>query len=142
MKYQNVAVSAFIPHNGKVLIVQRAADEKFLPNIWEQVGGKVEWGENPLAGLVREVKEEAGITVKALQPYYVSDYTPNDERHMIEIGIICEVIGNPDITLSPEHQAYAWATEAEIKNHPGITDWMREEILQGFNFLQQWNSSN
>lgn len=29
MKHQNVAVSAFIPHDGKILIVQRVADKAF-----------------------------------------------------------------------------------------------------------------
>jgi 8-oxo-dGTP diphosphatase len=138
MKYQRVAVSAFIPHNDRVLIVQRAADEKFLPDMWELVGGKVEWGENPYLGLVREVKEEAGIIVKPLQPYYVSDYTPNKGRHMVEIGIICKIIGSSTIKLSLEHQDYYWATEEEIRNHLQITEWMKQEILIGFEFLRRW----
>lgn len=142
MKYQNVAVSAFIPHEDKVLIVQRAADEDFLPNSWEQVGGKIEWGEDPFEGLVREVQEEAGITVKPLQAYWVQSYTPNSDRHMVEVGIICELVGKSDVTLSEEHQAYEWVTEDEVKAISPMTDSMREEILSGFSFLRVWKSDN
>jgi len=142
MKYQNVAVSAFVPHDGKVLVVQRAADEDFLPDNWEQVGGKIEWGENPFDGLVREVMEEAGITVKPVQVYWLSDYTPNSDRHMVEAGIICELVGSPDVKLSHEHQAYKWVTEDEIKKISPMTDSMREEILAGFNFLREWKGSS
>lgn len=138
MKYQNVAVSAFIPQGDKVLIVQRAADEDFLPDSWEQVGGKIEWGETPFDGLIREVKEEAGIAVKPMQVYWLTDYTPNGERHMVEAGIICEVEGNPQVQLSNEHQAYRWVTEEEVKNVSPMTDSMREEIIAGFVFLRQW----
>jgi 8-oxo-dGTP diphosphatase len=135
MKSQQIVVSAFIHHDGKILLAQRAADEDFLPNVWEQVGGKLEWGENPYDGLVREVKEEVGITVKPLYPYFVSHYTPDDERHLVEIAFICEVVGNAEVKLSSEHQAYAWITAEEVKVRPDMTDFMKEEILAGFDFI-------
>lgn len=137
MKYQKVAVSAFILKDDKVLIAKRAADEDFLPDSWEQVGGKVEWGENPFDGLVREVKEEVGLTVKPGQVYWLHHYTPNKERHMIEVGIICELVGDADVTLSDEHQEYEWVTEDEVKQVSPMSDPMREEILAGFEFLRK-----
>ena len=63
-KYQRVATSAFIYKDGKALIAQRAVDELFLANHWENVGGSLEWGEHPTDGLLREVLEESGLHVK------------------------------------------------------------------------------
>ena len=142
MRYQNVAVSAFILHEGKALIVQRATNEDFLPNKWEQVGGKVEWGENPFGGLVREVKEESGLEVQPVQTYWVWSYTPQGERQTIEVAVMCEIVGGAEVTLSSEHQAYRWATEEEVRalSDADITKPMREEILAGFEFLRRWQA--
>lgn len=68
-KYDDISVTAFILWQGKALLAQRAADEDFLPNYWEQVGGKVEGGESQEEAVIREVKEEAGIDVKPVRLY-------------------------------------------------------------------------
>ncbi|HUJ58408.1 MAG TPA: (deoxy)nucleoside triphosphate pyrophosphohydrolase [Kofleriaceae bacterium] len=47
----------------RVLIAQRRADQA-LPLSWEFPGGKVEPGEAPAAALVRELREELGVTVR------------------------------------------------------------------------------
>ncbi|HET7501727.1 MAG TPA: (deoxy)nucleoside triphosphate pyrophosphohydrolase [Kofleriaceae bacterium] len=46
----------------RVLITQRREDQA-LPLQWEFPGGKVEPGESPVAALVRELREEIGVTV-------------------------------------------------------------------------------
>jgi 8-oxo-dGTP diphosphatase len=46
----------------RILITQRRADQAF-PLQWEFPGGKVEPGEAPVAALVRELREELGVTV-------------------------------------------------------------------------------
>lgn len=138
MRHQIFAVSAFIPHQGEALIVQRAADESFLPDHWEQVGGKVEWGERPYDGLIREVREEAGLTVEPVQVYWLLDYAPASERHIIEAAIICRLSGEPAVRLSSEHRAYRWVTAEEVRDVAPMTDAMRESILAGFAFWQKW----
>jgi len=52
--------AAVIERAGRVLICQRRADQKH-PLKWEFPGGKVEAGEDPEAGLRRELQEELGI---------------------------------------------------------------------------------
>lgn len=138
MKYQNVALSAFILNNDKALIVQRSATDSFRPNNWEQVGGKIEWGENPYDGLIREVKEEVGLDIKQLQPYWLSDLTRNDQQHEVEIAVICELIDEPTVILSTEHQAYQWITEEEAKTVTPMPDSERQAVLAGFEFVRKW----
>ncbi|MBI3250572.1 MAG: NUDIX domain-containing protein [Candidatus Andersenbacteria bacterium] len=138
MKYQNIAVSAFIVHDDKALIVQRSAKDNFRPNNWEQVGGKIEWGEKPFDGLIREVKEETGLEIKPVQPYWLCDIIRNDEQHEVEIAVICELIGEPTISLSPEHQAYQWVTEEGGKAVNPMPDSERQALLAGFEFVRRW----
>jgi 8-oxo-dGTP diphosphatase len=52
----------FIKPDGKVLLGLRAPTKKVWPNHWDTIGGRVERGESLEQALVREVREEVGVT--------------------------------------------------------------------------------
>jgi 8-oxo-dGTP diphosphatase len=56
------AACALIDVDGRVLLAERPAG-KPMAGLWEFPGGKVETGERPEETLIRELKEELGITV-------------------------------------------------------------------------------
>ncbi len=56
-----VAACALVDADGRVLITQRP-EGKQLAGLWEFPGGKVEPGETPEEALVRELREEIGLT--------------------------------------------------------------------------------
>jgi 8-oxo-dGTP diphosphatase len=60
---ERIATAAIIQHNNKILIVQRKHDSWLEPNKWEFSGGKVERNETYEECLLREIKEELGITI-------------------------------------------------------------------------------
>ncbi len=55
-------VAALIVEQGKILIARRAKGETHAFK-WEFPGGKLESGETPEQGLVREIKEELGLDI-------------------------------------------------------------------------------
>ena len=57
-----VVAGLIVGDDQRILIAQRRADQA-LPLQWEFPGGKVEAGEAPVAALVRELREELGVTV-------------------------------------------------------------------------------
>lgn len=63
MNPRKLVVAGLIVRDGLVLITQRRADQA-LPLQWEFPGGKVEPGESPLDAMVRELREEIGVTVQ------------------------------------------------------------------------------
>ncbi len=61
---QIICANIFIRKGDKYLMLRRSPLKKYAPNVIHPVGGKVDIGENPVQTAVREVKEEAGISVK------------------------------------------------------------------------------
>ncbi len=63
---RTLVVAGLMVREGRVLITQRTAEQKqpALALKWEFPGGKVEPGESPVAALVRELREEIGVTVE------------------------------------------------------------------------------
>lgn len=67
-----VVLKGFILHEGKVLIVQRANDDEVGGGTWELAGGKIHFGEDLEAALLREIQEEVGLDVTAERILYAT----------------------------------------------------------------------
>lgn len=65
MKGPIFVVAAVIRNScGQVLLARRPASHPIAGGLWEFPGGKVEPGESPEDALVREIREELGVTVR------------------------------------------------------------------------------
>jgi 8-oxo-dGTP pyrophosphatase MutT (NUDIX family) len=67
LESHTLLVAAVIVHDeaaGRVLLLQRGAQSKFAPLLWDLPSGKAAKGESITAAAVRELKEETGLTVE------------------------------------------------------------------------------
>jgi dATP pyrophosphohydrolase len=96
----------------QVLTLQRALDTR-CPAAWETVHGRLEPGEEPEAGALREVFEETGLRVERLynvtvQPFYLHP------SHTVQLAVVFAAFaGEGEVRLGAEHQAFHWRTVAE-----------------------------
>lgn len=112
-----VAVGAVVTNpEGKILLIKRSSKLDWQPGLWEIVYGRLAQHEDPQLGLVRELQEELGITVKVgsvLRIWHI--YRGHEQTAENElIGITFAATTNQaEITLSDEHESCRWVTPEE-----------------------------
>jgi 8-oxo-dGTP diphosphatase len=108
MREVYVAVKALIIRDGKILIIKRSSKEDVYKNEWDLPGGKLEFGEHPIDGLKREVKEETGLEIEVIKPISVWTFFKNDGKtQVIGITFLAKPISD-EIKLSKEHVDSKW----------------------------------
>ena len=111
-----VVAAALVDAAGRVLIAQRPAG-KSLGGLWEFPGGKVEPGEGLEEALVRELKEELDVTVRAdaLTPFAFASHTYPEFNLLMPLYMARTWTGAP---RAVEAQALAWVVPADMANYP------------------------
>ena len=113
MKRREV-VAALIRRDGKFMITRRP-EGKARAGLWEFAGGKVEAGETLQDALVRECREEIGVTVEVGDPYMTVDYDyPDISVHLT----LFEARIKEGTPIPMERNAIAWIAPEEIPNYP------------------------
>lgn len=117
-------VAALIWENSRFLICQRPVT-KTRAMEWEFAGGKVEPNETKEQALIRECREELGVTVAVENVYYEVDHVYPDIT--IHLTLFCARIaeGKPKLL---EHNDMKWITPEEIPLYRFCP--ADEEILQ------------
>jgi 8-oxo-dGTP diphosphatase len=100
----DVAVGVLIASDGRFLLTSRPADKVYAGH-WEFPGGKVEPGETIEQALRRELHEELGITIGAVQPWHV---TLHDYAHALVRLHFCKVFDWSGAFDMRERQQMAW----------------------------------
>lgn len=144
---QVITACAFIHHNfdgvEKVFMPRRAATKKFLPDVFELPGGHIDFGEDMVEGLRREVNEEFGMHVMVGDPFGCFTYTNDIKRsHSIEVIYFAEFtdpIENIKLDLA-DHSEYVWVSRVELEkvysDKKGADDIEYQMVRKGFALLE------
>lgn len=115
------ATKAFVMSKGKVLLLRQSSKYEDGANVgkYDVPGGRVEPGQRFDDSLLREIKEETGLSVVIKGPFHVDEWRPvvrGEEWQIIGIYFICEA-SSSDVRLSKDHDDFVWMDPKDYEKY-------------------------
>jgi 8-oxo-dGTP diphosphatase len=103
-------VGALIVQQDTLLLGQRSPTRTFYPGVWDLFGGHIEPGEHPEQALIRELREELGITpTQWIHVETLMESVPErDEEIQYHVYLVLAWSGIPVNQQPDEHTTIAW----------------------------------
>jgi mutator protein MutT len=116
-----VGVGAVVVEAGRVLLVRRGNEP--MKGHWSLPGGLVEVGESLTEAVIREVREETGLTVEPLGLVELLDRIYREEErvryHYVIADYLCRV-GSGTLQAASDAAAVRWVERAEWNGHSAL----------------------
>lgn len=110
-----------IVRGDKILLVQRAFDDHWMPGKWSFPGGEADKGETLEQGLKREIQEETGLEVELED----LSYLPEISYKMKHAFYACKkASGKTEINANGvhEHEAAKWVKKSQVFRMDTVPD--------------------
>lgn len=115
MRSKVIAKAVVLNDDGQVLLLRRSATDTRRPGTWDFPGGGIEPGEELIAGVARELREEAALSIPQADLMLVyaatESWQPTDES-ITRLLFVTHLHGSAIIKLSFEHDDFKWADVA------------------------------
>jgi 8-oxo-dGTP diphosphatase len=132
--HPQLAVSAVIFRDGKILLVRRAKSP--AKGVYSLPGGRVEFGETLHAALHREVDEETGLKIEIAGLAAWREVVPGTggDGHYLIMSFAARWVAHEPV-LNDEHDDFRWLAPDAIGDLK-MTDGLREVIASAQRLLQ------
>ena len=110
-----VVACVLVDADGKILLAQRPKGRS-MAGLWEFPGGKLEQGETPETCIIRELKEELGITAKpaCLAPLTFASHAYEDFHLLMPLYVARRWQG---VVTPLEGQELSWVRLNELRSY-------------------------
>ena len=104
--YALIGQKAVIFNEKKEILLLRRSIKTPRPGGWDFPGGGLDKGEDPIAGIIREIREETGLEALNIKPIQISSHM-EVENYVVLIWYRAKTASS-DVKLSSEHDSYQW----------------------------------
>jgi 8-oxo-dGTP diphosphatase len=129
-----VGVDAIIEKDNKILILQRSKKDKSYPEYWSLPGGKINFGEDLIDALKREVREESNLDVDILLPIDAHGKVMEDGKHIVVITFLCSYKSG-EVKLSKEHDTFKWLEPKKVTEIEELSPFLEHSIYSYLDFI-------
>jgi len=112
---QNISTKAVIVRpDGKILALRRSKTCPRRPLTWDLPGGDVEFGEDLAQSVIREIKEEAGLTISDAILFDAVGFVSKAGEYWVTLGYLARVPQDAPVVVSWEHDRFEWISREEF----------------------------
>jgi 8-oxo-dGTP pyrophosphatase MutT (NUDIX family) len=124
-------VTCILEHDGKILLLKRSNLVGTYRGLWGGVAGYVEELEDPYDTAIKEIRQEAGIDLDALElvrkgnPIEFSDTYEGNRYNWIVYPFLFHIQSKELVRIDWEHVEYRWVHPSEVKKldtGPGLDE--------------------
>jgi ADP-ribose pyrophosphatase YjhB (NUDIX family) len=119
------AVEGLLERDGKALLSRRAVDPR--RGYWDLPGGFLEEGEEPLAGLAREFREETGLAIRPLD--WLGTHLERYDHHYV-LGLTWLVEGDGEPRAADDVDELRWFGPDELPGEMAFPH--QDELLRAW----------
>ncbi len=140
-----VGCTAMVVRDGKILLGLRGDECETAKNEWAYPGGRMDYGEDPLAAVIREVKEETAINLLKENVGFATwknEFFPENEKHYVSLVFFAlEHFSDPKVVEPTKCKEWKWFDPEEI---PENTFWACKENIDKYKdqIKSNWNTTN
>lgn len=98
----------------RLLILRRSKTAPYGALIWDLPGGDLDYGEDAIIGITREIKEETGLDVRELKPFDVESHINDRKEFWVTIAYVGKT-SSDNVSLSYEHDRHKWIEPKEAE---------------------------
>lgn len=144
MSKTELFVGAVVRRDDEVLLVRQSRGHS-LAGQWTVPWGRVDPGESPMAAVIREVREEAGVEA-AVEALLGVQELPEPQRGGVALVYLCTHIGGNLIPHDTETDAARYfsasAFRAFAETKEPWSDWLVQRVFSGKLTLTRRDSTN
>jgi len=114
-------VTCILENDGKILLMKRSNLVGTYRGLWGGVAGYVEELEDPYDTAIKEIQQEAGIDLDALElvrkgnPIEFSDTYEGRRYNWIVYPFLFHIKSKELVHIDWEHEEYRWVSPSEVK---------------------------
>jgi 8-oxo-dGTP pyrophosphatase MutT (NUDIX family) len=114
-------VTCILEHDGKILLLKRSNQVGTYRGLWGGVAGYVEELEEPYDTAIKEIRQEVGIEVDALElvrkgnPIEFSDTYDGRRYNWIVYPFLFHIQSKELVQIDWEHEEYRWVHPSEVR---------------------------
>jgi 8-oxo-dGTP pyrophosphatase MutT (NUDIX family) len=128
------ASALMMNEEGQVLLGLRAPWKPAWPDHWDIIGGHVESGETLEEAMIREVREETGMTPTSFRwlaclPERRPDVNGDGSHH---IYVVTSWDGGEPSNISDEHSELRWFQPSDLADIPNLADETYRDFVAQF----------